>query len=315
MITRITALSGLTSLWLVLLAAAAFAQPANKIVATVNGEMITQYALENRLKSYEARVKEQYNLTELSPQDLAQLKRTVLMGMVDNILLRDEAKRLGLDITTVELRNAVNKFKVSNKMTDQQMEEMLQAERITMAEFEEKMKDEILRNRLVGVMVTRKIVVSDEEVNSYYDNYMSSGGAGNMPASLQIITVSSAFDATALYQSIVSGEISFEDAAKQNSLGPATDKGGNLGPVSLEELEPSWREELKKVSPGQPTKPFIASDRQVILRQLPPEQSAAASESIVKEQIRERLFQAKTEERFKDYIESLREKAIIDIRL
>ena len=306
---------------LTLVCANASAETANKVVAVVNGEMISLYQLEARTASVEEVLKEQRGGADLSAQEKEALRQKVLDSMVDNKLLRDEALRLGLEITPTEIINSVNKFKTANNMSERQFEQMLAAERMTRQDFEEKLKDDTLRSRIVSVMVTRKIAVTPEEVDAYYADYLA---RGNTPAdlplpeqgALHVIVLSPKFDAESLYKKIVSGEINFAEAAQKHSIGPAAQEGGDLGVVSPVDLDPHWRKALEQATPGVPTKPFSSGQGTIILLlDKTSRGSASAPKNAIKEQIKERLFKAKMEERFMDYIKGLRERAIIEIRL
>ena len=54
-------------------------------------------------------------------------------------------------------------------MNDDQLNKFLQLENMTREEYEDKIRQDLLKHRLIGGMVQRKIVVTGEEVQAYYE--------------------------------------------------------------------------------------------------------------------------------------------------
>jgi len=90
-----------------------------------------------------------------------------------------------------------------------------------------RVKDNLLYQYAVGKALER-VTVSDEEARKFFDENPDEF-AGQKTVSASHILVPEESAAKELLEKIQSGEITFEDAAKQNSTCPSGAKGGSLG--------------------------------------------------------------------------------------
>ena len=81
--------------------------------------------------------------------------------------------------------------------------------------------------------------VSEDEVKAFYDEHKDDFNAGETVNASHIL-VDSEEKATELLAAINNGEISFEDAAKQNSTCPSSAQGGNLGDFGRGQMVPEF---------------------------------------------------------------------------
>lgn len=108
----------------------------------------------------------------------------------------------------------------------------------------------------------------------------------------------------------------FEQVVRQISIGPNKQKGGEVEPVIWNKMNPEWRERLSGMSPGDVTDIFVIQGSRAQLKFLgansggTPQTLAEATPEI--ENI---LREPRLQERFVEYTEQLRKKAMIDIRL
>jgi peptidyl-prolyl cis-trans isomerase SurA len=86
--------------------------------------------------------------------------------------------------------------------------------------------------------------------------------------------------------------------------------------VAWQDLDGTWRQALSGLSEGQVSAPFLVQGKWVVVR-LVRERTTDEDGGIdaVREEIREILARPKLEERFQEYMASLRAKALIDVRL
>ncbi|MCA1743039.1 MAG: peptidyl-prolyl cis-trans isomerase, partial [Desulfovibrionales bacterium] len=96
---------------------------------------------------------------------------------------------------------------------------------------------------------------------------------------------------------------------------PNASEGGDLGTVNLQNLAPEWQQALENLDPGEISSPFEVRGSGALLKLKETHSSGAIPLSEVEDKIREQIFNAKLDSRFEEYIEGLREKAVIDIRL
>jgi peptidyl-prolyl cis-trans isomerase D len=140
-------------------------------VAEVNGEVISQreFALQYQktLERYRELLK-----GSLTPEMLKSLnlKNAVLEEMIKNRLVLREAQTLGLTTSDDELMDAigqVREFQVAGRFNKERYLQLLRANRLTPAEFEEEQRDQLTIQRLYGVILdsTR---ITEAEVRERY---------------------------------------------------------------------------------------------------------------------------------------------------
>jgi peptidyl-prolyl cis-trans isomerase D len=140
-------------------------------VAMINGEPISQreFAIEYQraLERYREMLKGQ--LTEEMIKGL-NLKGNIVEGLVQKKLVLQEARSLGLSATDDDVANQLTKvpeFQVAGRFNKERYLQILQANRLQPAQFEEDQRDQITLQRLYNIILD-SIQVSDAEVRERY---------------------------------------------------------------------------------------------------------------------------------------------------
>ncbi|MFP5222474.1 MAG: SurA N-terminal domain-containing protein [Acidobacteriota bacterium] len=291
----------------------------DKIVAQVNGEVITLFELNEKVKIYTTQVEKR----AFNPSDPAtkELQARILKTMVEDILLKQEAARLKVVVSDTEVESRIREMREKAKLSDEQFNQQLRLEGMSRKDFASVIKKDILKKQLLGYMVQRKVVVTDEEVRSYYEGNKS-GMKAETGQRIGLIMLGKMDEAKALRQRIASGQISFADAARKFSTGPGADQGGDLGKVELKDLAPELRQALQNVSAGGVSEPVLLDGKPVLLTIAADSGKAAAPAPVgpppyesVRDEIFERIYKEKLEKQFTDYMDKLRSKSVIKINL
>lgn len=120
------------------------------------------------------------------------------------------------------------------------------------AEFKaelEKMKNEMLANFNVA-KVLEKIEVKEDEIKAYYDENKAQFVRGESVAASHIL-VASEDKAKEIMAAIESGEVSFEDAARNNSTCPSGQNGGALGEFTKGQMVPEFDKAVFEMAVGE----------------------------------------------------------------
>lgn len=291
----------------------------DKIVAQVNGEVITLFELNEKVKVYTTQVEKR----AFNPSDpaITELQARILKTMVDDILLKQEATRLKVVVSDTEVDSRIREMREKGGLSDEQFNQQLRLEGMTRKEFASAIKKDILKKQLLGYMVQRKVVVTEEEVKSFYEGNKS-GMKVETGQRIGLIMLGKMDEAKALKQRIASGQISFADAARKFSVGPGAAQGGDLGKVELKDLAPELRQALQNVSTGGVSEPVLLDGKPVLLTiasdttaKAAPAPSGPPPYESVRDEIFERIYKEKLEKQFADYMEKLRSKSVIKINL
>lgn len=304
----------------ILACVAIFAAPAvsradtvDRIVAVVNGEIITLFELNERIKP----VLERFRGRELGPEEKAailKLKEQALQKMVDDILLQKEAARFQLDASETAVDNEVRGFRLKNGLTEEQFNEQLKLEGTTSEEFRDRVRRDILKHKLLSFMVRRKVVVTQEEIQARYEAH-SQDYVKDKRVGVGIIVLPAGMPALEIKRRIESGETDFATAASTYSQGPGKEQGGDIGELEWKSLAPQWKQALDGLGQGQVSEPIDIQGREALLTVLYQSGGEVQPLEAVTEEIRGVIMRQKLEERFNEYMEQLRTEAVIDIRL
>jgi peptidyl-prolyl cis-trans isomerase SurA len=309
-----TALS--TAGLLALLAFTSIAQAADVvldgIVATVNGKIITRYELEQQMLP----VYEQIRGRTLSPEEHRQVelvRRQTLDRVIDDMLIIDDAERYKLKVTDLEVAEQTKVFREKRQLSEEEFRNQLEKQRMTLDEFNRNMKRDLIKHRLIGGVVSNKVVVTDTEVEQEYNNRKAEFSKDST-VELALILVPAAMSAAELKAKIESGQMTFAEAAAKYSQGPGAQHGGDIGSIAWKDLAPEWSDALRGLKPGQIAPPVRIQDADGLLQVVGTQEGEQLPLDAVREQIYNSLHNGKFEKVFQEYLEKLREKAVIEYR-
>ena len=289
------------------------AAPLSSIAAVVNGEMITTFDLQSEMAPEMIRM-------GLDPRSAANagkmdvLSRKVLDSMINNIILTQEAERLHVTASDSEVEEEVRRFMERSRLTPSEFQRQMQLQGITEKAFKSRIRNGILRRQLLSTMVGRKVVVTKEEIAEYYKQHMGMFKS-NQNVRFSVLVYPPSADAGKFASRIKSGATSFESVAKEVSVGPKAQEGGDLGVMAWGDLDPAWRDRLSALKPGQTSDLFELNGLKAQVRLLELSSGEGQSLEEASEQIEAILREPKLQERFEEYTSQLRGRAMIDIRL
>lgn len=282
----------------------------NKIVAVVNGEAITMHDLQRRIAA-------EIHRQGLAPSEanFAALEREALDAMINDILLRHEAERFKLTVSDAEINNEIRRIRENmGNITMEQFEKGLLQQGSTLEIAKEQIRNNMLRQRVIHFMIARKVVVSDQEIEEYYNANKNDFATGKT-ADFSLIVFPPKFNVKKIYQQLQNGSASFEAVARQYSLDQSAKNGGRVGEVAWGAMTPNMRQLLSSLSPGglSPIIPFEGVSVVVRLNNI--SEGKAPSLEEARPHIENQLKSPRLDARFKEYTDQLRKKAVVDIRL
>lgn len=296
----------------------AHAQVVDKIVAQVNGEVITLFELNEKVKAYVTQIEKR----PFNPSDpaLKELQTRILATLMEDIMLKQEAARLKVNISDAEIESRIREIREKGGLSEAQFVQQLRLEGMSRKQFADAIRKDILKKQILGYMVQRKVVVSEEEIKKYYDEHKS-GLRSESGQRVALIMLDKPEEAKALRQKIASGQISFADAARKFSVGPGAEQGGDLGKVEPKDLAPELRQALNGVQPGGVSEVATLDGKPVLLSLSATKDSPASAPSgapameSVRNEIYEKIYREKLEKQFAEYMAKLRAKSVIKVNL
>jgi peptidyl-prolyl cis-trans isomerase SurA len=205
----------------------------------------------------------------------------------------------------------------------------LSAEGVSEKQYRDELREQILNSKLITHQVRTKVVISEQTVLEYYTTHFTTNVGGSDYYILQIGCIWGAENQNGTIPSqdeakekakkahalALNGK-DFKELAKKFSDLPTAADGGDLGSFQQDEMAPYMREAVVRLKPGE-VSPIVENENGYHFFKLVSSQEgkviAREPFESVKEQIREKLYQQALEQRYKDWLTSIREMAYIKI--
>ncbi|NTV14452.1 MAG: hypothetical protein HGA96_11075 [Desulfobulbaceae bacterium] len=297
-----------------------------RVVAIVNDEVITQSELEQESQRSFAAIRKNTAPGETAAK-LAEARKKVLQGMIEERLLAQKAKELKFETMPAEVEESVTAMLTAGKLNREKFKEELANEGLSEDEYRLRLAEQISRSKLINSQIRSKIVISEERAKKHYQEvylketpppgyYLLQMGFrwnGNETAST---TKEEARLRAERIRKLVQDGQDFRELARSFSELPSAKDGGDLGALLLTDMAPDMRELLSDLTPGQISRVAEASESiqffQVLTINTADTPRYPAYE-LVSNAIHERLFQEEMKNRLENWMKELREQAMISI--
>ena len=292
----------------------------DRIVATVNDEVITWSELMNVIildgKEFLSGVSGKER-----EEKIRELERPFLDNLIEMKLQLQQARKMGLDVNDAEIEGAINEIKNKYGLTDETLKDSLKAEGLTTEDYRARLADQILVRKAVNFAVRNNIVISDREIEKYYEDNKAKYDAGEKLKIRQIFfalpedeSQKQAVESKArdLEQRIKKGE-DFAKLAREFSEDPSREFGGDLGYISRGSVLKEIEDVAVALKTGEVSRPFRSPAGLHIIK-LEDRIEGGGIEK-VRDEIKETLFQKAFESKYREWTTGLRERAYIEIKL
>ncbi len=301
-----------------------FTEVVDRIVAVVNGDVITLVELEKAEQRLMHQLKLQ-NPASTIEREKTNIRTEILNQLIDQKLAEQEAKRLGLSVSEAEVGAAIEKIIQESGINKEQLIARLQQDGLTAEEYRGKIKDQIERFKLIGRAVNAKIVITENKLREYYQNNLHSY-RGQQRYKVQHIVFSipglcnedekqAIFKkAEGVRRQAMSGT-EFENLARRFSAYTTATEGGNLGYFDKSELAPYMRDIIIALKAGEISPVVETPIGYQIFKVADIEETRAKTFEEVKEEIYQILFEQGVTRRFMAWIKELRDRSYIEVLL
>jgi parvulin-like peptidyl-prolyl isomerase len=311
-----------------LMAPALQAEILEQIVVKVNGDIITKTEFEQRqvlaLRARNLQFSE--GQTDQLKQAIAEITPQLIVDAVDELLLLQRGRELGYSLSDQQFEQVVQQIRKENKLdTDAAFEAALRQEGMTMADLRRNLEKQMIISRVQGKEVMQKVGITEEEARKYHAEHRNEFTKPatvtlreiliNVPAAEQGVNVSA--DETVrekiaeIRRRVLAGE-AFEKLAADTSDSPSRANGGLIGPLNVNELSEPLQKLLASMKPGDVSEPIRTPKGYQLLKleATTPEQVLTPEQA--RDQIADKLYEAKRREELKKYLARLRREAIIE---
>lgn len=292
---------------------------ANKILVVVNDEVITQGDLDTALNSVVAELKNEYSGAELDAK-VEEAKREYLNQMIEDKLILQEAKKLGVIVADDEVDERLKEIK-SKFPSEEIFYSEVQRAGISTEVLKNRYRENIMMGKLVNHEVREKVVVTPSEIEAYYKEHSEELKA---PAAVHLRGIMLRFDgqndeaavrqkADDIIRLIKEGR-DFGELAKLYSQGLKAEEGGELGFVEKGQMRENFDKVIFNMKDGEVSAPLKADTGYFIFKVEEKRESYTRSLSEAREDIENIIFREKAQKRYKDWIAKLKRDAFIQVK-
>jgi peptidyl-prolyl cis-trans isomerase SurA len=288
-------------------------QIVDRIVAVVNNDIITLSQLQNATRLYREQVAASNRPESEKKQMLASLERQMLHQMIDRSLTRQEAAKYQISVSDEDVQAAIDNFKQQNNLDREGLEKGLEAEGVTLEEYRERVREDILQSMLINRAVRSRVIVTQADIEAYYSAHPEKF-KGERKYHLRNIFVDTAQESQNILSRLEQG-LSFSEAARQFSMASNAKDGGDLGVFDIDTVSDAIRDAVMPLDKGEYSGPVPTGQGFQILYVEDVQEIGGKSLEQARGDIQEILFLEQAEEKFSQWIESLKDNAHIKIML
>ncbi len=297
----------------------------DRVIAVVDDAIIVQSELRARLS---AMVPDLQAITDPKERSrrLDKLKTQMLDEMVNEQLIVAAAAEARIEVALDEVNAAVDDIKKQNKLDDAQLASALAEQGYTMSAYKEDLRRQLLRLRAVNQLVRPKVNVTDEDIRAKYSEMSRRADSVSAvrlshllfkvpeKATEQDLAKSKERAAAAITRAKagedftkIAAELSDDDATKGT--------GGELGWFERGSINPEWESVVFSMDKGDVRGPISGPQGLHVFLVTDIKRTDLKSFDALKEQIRADLQRREMDKQTAAWIQELRKKAYIDIKL
>jgi parvulin-like peptidyl-prolyl isomerase len=273
--------------------------------------------------AFEAEQLRQRYRGEILQEKTRELYQSTLRPLIDLQLQLAQAKKLNLQASEEDVNFHMERLKEDNRLSDAQLQDMLQSRGMTMESYRKQIRESLLVSKVVNVEVRSRLVVLETELQEAYEQRQSQYRvAGELTVShiLFLVPEDAAAEqeerakakAAEVLRQLRSGK-DFAALAREYSEGPSAERDGLLGTFSTGELLPGFEEAVAGLQPGGISDLVRTQVGWHIIRLESRQAGGHRPFEEVREELRAELSRTKTEKKYMEWLESLRQQSYIKI--
>lgn len=138
------------------------APPGPNVWAVVNGKQILRDEVE---KHYRRQLVE--DRSEPSHEEALTLKLSILEQLINNEILLERAKKLGVEATDGEVEDKFTEMK--SPFTEEEFQQQLKQREMTVDDLKGELRRELSMQKVLNREVAAKVTITDQEITDYYN--------------------------------------------------------------------------------------------------------------------------------------------------
>lgn len=324
------------------------AKVVDKTLAIVNGEAIMLSEFDKTVDPIIEQYKQAVPAAEQTPEKIKEFKQKLIDQMVDDRLLKQEAKKAKIRVTKRDLEEGIKQVK-KRFTTDAEFREELKKESITTEQFEKRIEEQLTVMKLIEEEIKAKTEQpKEEEIKAFFDKIeskmngkdlglekkeeeemaalakmLSRAVAEQVRARHILIQVdksapmsekSAALKKIKKVQAELKAGADFNELVKKYSDDPGSkERGGDLGFFSRSDMVPEFEKAAFSLNVGQVSEPVLTDFGYHIIKVEEKKAAKKLSYDEVKNDLKELLYQKAAQKRYESWLKDIRTKSTIKV--
>jgi peptidyl-prolyl cis-trans isomerase C len=283
--------------------------------------VISQTDLDRALN--QVRQKAQFQGQQLDPARLAEIKKSLTERLVQQELLYQESRRIGIAIDTGAVDKQVAQMQ-ERFASQAEFQNALAKMDLSLKELRSQIERNLAVQRLLDEQILQKVTVTGEESKAFYEdnpNYFKQ--PEQVRASHILIKVDPKADAAELkkarqkieaVQERLRADEDFAELARELSEGPSAAQGGDLGFFDRRQMVKPFADAAFALKPGEVSDVVQTRFGYHLIKVVDRKPESKLAYDEIRERLEESLKQQKAEKQLAVYLENLQQKATIETR-
>lgn len=314
----------LAGLATILLSTAVQAAVADRIVAIVNNEVITLSELNKAFEPFRQKFETSYQGSDRE-QARNETMLVLLNRMIDSLLMEQEARKTGIDVRDNEVTDAITDIQKRRNISPSDFQKVLEREGLTQDAFRKDIREQIMRMKLIRRDIKSRVAVTDEEIGEYYSKHRQDYEGKECVRIKQILLMlpkeenleikeKIRANAEEIHKRLLNGE-SFNQLCAKYSEGPEAAHGGDVGFIERGIIHTEVEDVAFSLPINHISGVIESSVGFHIIQVIDRRGAGLKAVESVREEIREKIDQEKMEKKYGEWLEELRKKSHIEIKL
>jgi len=295
----------------------------DRVVAVVNQEIITLSEVEKWIDPLKDEIVTKDRLERR--EQVQEICRKVLERLIEEKLIDQEVKKSGVKVPSKEVEATLEEVKRRNAATQEDLEKALAADGLTLEAYKKQIEKGLQRQKLINWSVKVETKAGEKEFREFYQKNMDRYRTNETyrPGQILFIIPKGATPeeireikkkCQKVLEKIKGGE-DFGEMALLYSEDTSNKDRGDLGYFKKGELLPAFQREALRLKVGEVSEIVRTEFGVHIIKLLDRKGMDPLPFEEVQEKVKADYFESEMEKALKQYLSTLKEKSVIDIKL
>jgi peptidyl-prolyl cis-trans isomerase SurA len=257
---------------------------------------------------------------------LSQLYRQLVERLVDEELQGREAVKANITVNAQEIQAAIERVAKQNEVTVEQLLDEAQKNGLNLTEYRAEIRRQLLDAKMLNLRIQGRMRISEDDMRGTYRRlqqeerrkleFRAAWIRLQIPPGSGVEGANKVREMAAQLSARARSGADFAELARTYSSDPATrQQGGLLAPMHAGELPAEVDAALIAMEVGEVTQPLRQGDAWLVLKLVERSASQLPDYEKAKPQLQNRVYSEKMETTRRQWLDSLRKRTHVDIRL